>query len=236
MLRSVIILFILCSFCPDSVYAQTVKSISVEFTQTITKKASNEVVKGNIYYQSQPSERTILKITEPITQWMVIEDKVMLIYYPNEQKAFRFTSENPFSLPFFQTFIGVVKDDFGLSEAGFKLIRHEVKKDMLLTYWEPPKKAKKILGDTTLGMVKDRLVFMKVQDTKGKRLAKTTYRNHFQYGERFFPLEVISVQYQKDSSIVEKVVYANPQFNLALPQEVLSFKIPLDVEIKGIGW
>lgn len=236
MLRSVIILFILCSFCPDSVYTQTVRNISVKFTQTIIKEASNEVVKGNIYYQSQPSERTILKITEPITQWMVIEEKVMLIYYPNEQKAFRFTSENPFSLPFFQAFIGVVKDDFGLSEAGFTLARSEIKKDMLLTYWEPPKQAKKVLGNTIIGLRKDKLVFVEVQDAKGRKLAKTTYHNHFQYGERFFPLEVTSVQYQKDSSIVEKVVYTNPQFNVAFPQEVVDFKVPKGIKIKEIRW
>ncbi len=234
MLRYLITLLVFCSFCSVSIHAQIVKSISVGFTRTIIKNEHKEVVKGNIYYQNLSSERVVLRVTEPISQWMVLEGKTMLIYYPNEQKAFQFSSENPFSLPFFQTFNGIGKDDLGLSEAGFKLVRHEVKENILLTYWQPPKQAKKVLGNTIIGMRKDRLVFVEVQNARGKRLVKTTYHNHFQYGDRFFPLEVVSTHYQKNSSIVEKIVYANPQFNVVLPQEVLNFKVPLDIEVKGI--
>lgn len=234
MLRYLILLFMLCPFGGDLVYGQIARSMSVEFTQITIKGASREAVKGNIYYQAP--KRVVLKVTEPVYQWMVLERNTMLIYYPNEQKAFRFSSENPFSLPFFQAFVGVLKDDFGLSEAGFTLARNEMKEDTLLTYWKPPKQAKNILGNTMIGLARDRLVFVEVQDAKGKTLVKTTYRNHFQYGEVFFPLEIASVQYQGSSSIIEEVTYANPQFNVTLPQEIVDFRIPLGIEVKEIEW
>jgi len=222
------------AFCPDRVYGQIVKNMSVGFTRTITKEASEEAVKGYIYYQAP--EKTVVKVIEPVKQWVVFEGNTMLIYYPKEQKAFRFKSENPFSLPFFQAFLGVAKDAFGLSEAGFTLFGNEMKEDTLITYWEPPKQAKKVLGNTITGLAKDRLVFMEVQDANGKRLVMTTYHNHFQHGEAFFPLEIVSVKYQENNSIIETIVYYNPHFDVAFPREVMNFKIPADTEIKDIEW
>jgi len=233
-LRLLVILPILYSFSQDSVCGQTVKIITVDFTRTVIEKKSDEVVKGHIYYQAP--KKIVLKVTEPVNQWMVFEGNTLFIYYPNELKAFRFISKNPFSLPFFQVFVGVVKDDFGLSEAGFSLTKSAVKGETLLTYWKPPKQAKKILGNAIVGLAKDKLVFVEMQDAKGKKLMKTSYSNHFQYGKTSFPLEITSVMYKKDSSTVEKVVFANPQFNVALPQEVVNFKIPANVEIKEIEW
>ena len=234
MLRHLIILFMLFPFCPDGVYGQILKNMSVAFTRTITKEASEEAVKGFIYYQAP--KKIVLKVIEPVKQWMVFEGKTMLIYYPNEHRAFRFTSENPFAVPFFQAFTGAVREDFGLSEAGFTLFRNEMRGDTLFTYWEPPKQAKKFLGNTVTGLAKDRLVFMEVQDAEGKRLVRTTYHKHVKHGEAFFPLEVVSVQHQENGSVVEKIAYANPQFDVALPQEVMNFRIPMDAEVTEIKW
>ncbi len=232
--KNLILLLLLPFLLISSASSQIIKSVSVDFTRVVTKEASEEVVKGNIYYQ--PSKGIVLKINEPIQQWMVLEQNTMLIYYQNERKAFRFKSENPFSLPFFQAFLGVDKDGFGLSEAGFKLFRNEMKGDTLFTYWKPPEQANKTLGNTIMGLEKDKLVLVEVQDTKGGELAKTTFSNHFQYGATFFPLEVVSIKYQENSSIVEKIVYANLQFNVTFPEEVVNFKIPADIEIREIEW
>lgn len=226
--------FVLPFFLPKLGHCQILNNIAVDFTRIITKDSSNEVVKGIIYYQAD--KRTILNVTEPLYQWMIFEDSIMLIYYPNEEKAFRFRSKNPFSLPFFQAFVGVIRNDFGLSEAGFSLAKSEIKGETLLSYWEPPKQLKKLFSNAIIGQTKDKLVFVEMQDPKGKKMMKTTYRNHFQYGKTFFPLEITSVIYQKGSSTVEKIVYANPQFNVPLPQEVVNFEIPANVEIKEMEW
>lgn len=219
---------------PNIIFSQTFQTLQVTFERCTKVENKKETIKGNIYYQGL--NRVVLKVTEPVLQWMILEGNTMLIYYPNERKAFRFISKNPFSLPFFQAFIGVLRGDFGLSEAGFKLARKEVRKDTLLTLWEPPKQAKRILGTTIVGLVENRLAFAEVQDAKGERLIRTTYSNHFQYGVSFLPLEIISVRYQKRDSIIEKVIYAVPQFNVTLPQEVTNFKIPEDIKIKGVEW
>lgn len=46
----------------------------------------------------------------------------LLIYYPEERRAFRFISRNRLMIPFAQSFIGLVREDSGLSGAGFFLL------------------------------------------------------------------------------------------------------------------
>lgn len=224
----------LCYFFVSNAYSEEVKSISIEFTRTITEDTSKEVVKGNIYYQAP--NLTVLKVTDPINQWMILENDTMIIYYPKEEKAFKYTSKNPFSLPFFQIFVNIGKDNLGLSEAGFTLVRNEIKEDTLITYWKPPKQVKKALGNIIVGLSNDKLVLVEMHSPKRKKLARITFGNHFQYGDIFYPLEVVSVKYQKNGSTTEKVVYDNPQFNVELPQEVLNFKIPDSIEVEEIEW
>ena len=219
----------------SNAYPQPVETVIVKFTRNITKDASPEIVNGVIYFQASINKVT-LKVTDPVNQWMVFEGNTMLIYYPVEQKAFRFTSKNPLSLPFFEAFVGVMQDDFGLSSAGFKLARNEMKRDTLLTYWEPPGGTKKLLGNTIIGLIKDKLVFVEIQNSKGKKIAKTTYSNHIQFGLSFFPLEIITKKYHNIVPTIEKINYADPQFNTPLPHEVLNLKIPDDIEIKESQW
>lgn len=232
--RYLIIFYILWTLRQNSVYGQIGRTMAVEYTRAITEGRTAEVVKGKLFYQEP--KRIVIKVTDPINQWMVLEDNKMLIYYPNEQKAFRFSSKPPFSLPIFQAFVGSIKNDLGLSGAGFKLVRHEVIGDTLLTYWAPPDKIKKIMGNTTVGQIKDVFSFIEVHNAKGEKLAKTTFNNHLKYNDTYFPMEITSISYQEKDSIIEKVTYSNPQFNVPLPQNITNFTLPTNVKIKEVEW
>ena len=229
------VLFLTLSFCfLSNAYPQSIETIRVELTREVTEEESTEVTKGTIFYQAP--QIIVLKITEPIYQWMMFDGNSMRIYYPNERKAFYFNSETPFSLPFFQVFLEAAKPGFELTEVGFTLERNQVKEDTLFTYWIPPKQLKNEVENAILALAQDRLVFVELQDTEGKRLARTTYSQHFQYGEAFFPLEIVKVRYHDNSSTVEKTIYSNPQFNIPLSEEALDMKIPADVEVEEIEW
>lgn len=229
-------LFLVCLlFCRNFIYSQTNRSLVVGFTRTITKENTIDVVKGNLYFRGPTW--IIIKVIEPINQWLVYKDSIMHIYYPDERKAFRFNYKTSFSLPFYQTFIlAGIEDEFGLSKAGFKLVRHDIKADTLLSYWESPKNLKKMLDIVIIGLIKDKLVKIEILDKKGKKKAKTTYNNYFYYNKYVLPLEINSIVYHKNDSVVEKVIYTNPQFDVALPQEIVNFEIPNDVKIKEIEW
>lgn len=222
------------SFFISNMYPQEIETISVNFTRIIETEGNKELIKGNIYYQTP--KKIVLSVIDPVLQWMVLDGNVLLIYYPNERKAFQIKNENPFSLPFFEVFLGINKDDFGLSEIGYSLSHNETKSDTLFTYWKPPEQAKNTLGDISVGLVENKLVLIEIENAKKKKLAKSTYYNHVRYNNSFFPMEIVTVRNLKKSSIYEKVVYNNLQINVPLPNEVLTFKIPADVEIKESQW
>lgn len=222
------------SFFISDIYPQGIETISVHFTRILDTEGNKKFIKGNVYYQTP--KKIVLNVIDPLLQWMVLDSNVLLIYYPDDRKAFQIKNENPFSLPFFEVFLGINKDDFGLSEIGYSLSNNEIKSDTLFTYWKPPEQAKNTLGEIIVGLVENKLVLIEIRNAKKKILAKSTYYNHVRYNNSFFPMEIVTVRNLKKSSIYEKVIYNNLQVNIPLPKEVLSFKIPADIEIKESQW
>lgn len=215
-------------------WAQTIKTISVEFTSIVNSNNIIEEIKGSIYYYTT---KTTLEVTYPIYQWMILKGKKILIYYPDEEKAIEITSQSPASLPFFQSFVGVVKEDYGLSDFGYTLKRNEVKGDTLFAYWDPPEKVKKVLGQFILGFTEDKIVYTESRDADGKALLKVIHQNHIKYGATYFPLKIIIIQYiNKDYTKIEEVIYKNPIFDKLLPEKVVNFKIPSHIKIEKIEW
>jgi hypothetical protein len=71
----------------------------------------------------------------------------LLIYFPQERRAFRFISRNRLMIPFAQSFIGLVREDFGLSDAGFLLRENRKRADILITIWTPPRAYRPYIGE-----------------------------------------------------------------------------------------
>jgi len=215
-------------------YGQTVKTISVEFIKTVREGNSKEVVKGSIYYQAP--DKIILLIREPIKQWMLLEGKLTTLYYPDERRAIQITGWSSTSLPFFQAFLGGMKEDYGLSELGYKLEGNEIKGDTLVTHWNPPEKLKGRLGEITLAVAANEIIYVESRDPGGQITAKVQYSNHIQYGAVYFPLQIVTTRYSRGDTTSERVVYGEPLFDKPLPPEIRNFKIPSGVKIEGTKW
>jgi len=232
---TLIIFIILVSGLSKYSICERIDNISIEFQREHIEKGRREIVKGKIYYQF-PS-KTVIKVIEPINQQMIVKEKEMIIYYPENQKAFRITSSlYPFSMPFFQAFIGVVKEDYGLTEMGYTLKNYERKGDTLISYWSPPKNLSKLLGEITLEYKENKLTRLEIRAPKGNLISQTLFKNHIIYGSIWFPLEISISRYLNSGPSFEKVVYSNPQFNAPLPPEIVNFKIPANVKVKEVEW
>ena len=211
----------------------TINTLSAEFERKLVTDDSKEMVKGIIYYQPL---KTVLEVNEPLHQIMTFADNIMTIYYPEEGKAFRIKAKNPIYIPFVQGFVQVMKEDYGLSQLGYKLTRHEPRGDTLYTYWSPPAKQKKHLGMFTLAIVKDKLVYAEAKTPDGKSAVRSFYRNYAELNNKLFPLEIYSEIYSKSGVSTESVIYSDVQFNLSLPERILNFAIPDSVSVKEIQW
>jgi hypothetical protein len=212
----------------------TLTTFIAEFERTTIEDGTPEITKGNIYYQERG--KITLEVNFPLNQIMVIDDKLMLIYYPHENKGFRIKSKFLMPPPFVNVIPSFVKPDSGLSELGFKLVRHEKKDGKLYTYWEPPKKKRKELGLFILCIDSDKPVYAEAQLPDGTPAVKTWYYKHVEYKGRFIPVDFYSENKTGGKTITEHVIFTKVEFNLPIPEYILSFNIPETALVKEVQW
>ncbi len=215
--------------------SQKVDTISLQFERKVVQNDTTEVVKGIAYYQAP--QKVFIEVQEPVSQIMLVDGEVMLVYYPVEKKAFRITAKGPIPMPFIQGILSAMKDDYGLTEMGYTLTKHEKKGDTLYTYWDPPKELKKQMGEFILGTTANgALVYAEARKSKGKATAKSFYSKHIELAGRQFPMEVRSEIVDGNSHIEEFVSYSDLKLNISLPDKVTGFELPDSISVKEVEW
>ena len=230
-------LLLLTSLLCTTLHAAPLKILSLDFTRELTENNKKETITGTLHYDVKAA-RVVVEVTEPLNQIMVVQDKVLEIYYPVENQAFRFIAKGQIPLPFVESIIQSTQVEYGLTAIGYSLDQHEVTDNVLYTYWLPPEKAKDKLGTIILGSRTGKLISAEVKTSDGKLAAKSIYRNHTKLGDSYIPMEVTSSLYGPKSEVLEyeRVVYSNPQLNAQLPPLILQFEIPKPVKVKEIEW
>ncbi len=228
-----LVMFLLLFFSSLRVTA-AIETVEVEFEREYGSQDVREISKGRIYYQAPDNIK--VRLTSPIEQYITIEGQNVLIYYPREKKAFKIVAKNPVALPFFQAFLGMTRQDYGMTNFGYSLSSHEKKGETLITYWAPPKPLSRLLGRFKLVYVSQKLVYAELEDPEGRIVCQSSYNNHICYDSTYFPLQISSKRRLGENFVFENIVYYNPRFNEEFPREVVYFKIPPDVEIEEIRW
>ncbi len=223
-------------FC-IALHAAPLKTFSLDFTRELTESDKTETTTGTLHYDAKAA-RVVVEVTEPLKQIMVVQDKVLEIYYPPENQAFRFIAKRRIPLPFVESIIQSTQAEYGLTAIGYSLDRHEITDNVLYTYWVPPKKAKDKLGTIILKNRDGGLISAEVKTPEGKLNAKSFYRKHVRLGTSHIPMEVASSIYGPNSEVLEheRIVYSNPQLNAQPPIPILQFEIPKSAKVKEIEW
>ena len=225
--------FLLCT----ALHAAPLKTLSLDFTRELTENNKTERTAGTLHYDVKVA-RVVVEVTEPLKQIMVVQDKVLEIYYPVKNQAFRFISKGRIPLPFVKSIIQSTQVEYGLTAIGYTLAKHDVDGEVLYTYWTPPEQAKDKLGTIILGMRDDRLISTQVKNPKGDIIARARYQNHSKIGIHFIPMTVTASTYGAKSEVSqhERIVYNNPQVNAETPNPILNFTIPESVKVKVVKW
>jgi len=227
-----ILAFVLFASAP--VHCQALETLSADFTLRTKRGASVETVRGSLYHVAPA--KTILRVTEPVTQWSIFEGGTLLIYYPAERRAFRFVSRNRLLIPFSYSFIGLVKEDFGLADAGFQLESTEVRGDALMSTWSPPPAVSGVIGRAVVGIREDRPFLLELYGPNDSLSVRVEYGEYFESGFLAFPTRAKTVQFEGESSTEEVYTYESFAVNAELPEEVAGFALPDDVEVKEVHW
>ena len=229
----ILLTFLLCT----ALHAASLKTLSLHFTRELTANKKTEIIAGTLHYDVRAA-RIVVEATKPLKQIMVVQGKVLEIYYPVENQAFRVITKGRIPFPFVESVIQSTQAEYGLTALGYTLDRHEITDDVLYTYWAPPEKAKDKLGTIILGSCNGKLISVEAKTPDGKLAVKSLYRNHTKLGDSYIPMEVTSRLYGPKSEVLEHehVVYSNPQLNPQPPPLILQFEIPKSVKVKEVKW
>ena len=230
--RSVALLVLV--LCRAPVFCQTVETLAVEFTRKTTTRQGEELIRGTLY--SQAPEEVIIKVVEPTEQWNVFQGQDLLIYYPSERKAFCFISHNRLMVPFAQSFIGLVREDFGLSDAGFLLTENRKRANVLITVWSPPRSLRSYVSEAWIGIQDVHPLFLEFYDPQGNLLTRLAYLEYREDLELSFPGRALIFQKSPDMEIRDDIRYINHRINEILPTEVTDFTLLEDVAVEELKW
>lgn len=215
-------------------YAQIVQTLQIDFEKTTVKNEEKEHVCGTIFYR-QP-DAVCMIINHPANQWIFSGEDSMVFFYPDDSLAFKFQTMYPVRFTFFQAFLGIVQEDYGLTALGYALAAHEVHDSILTTTWTPPEEAPDDAGLFHITYANGKLKSAAYESMDGTIISRTHYRDHYVYGAYFFPMEIEKIQYAQQDTIRETITYANPEFNCALPDSLMNFRLPEYVTTNYIQW
>lgn len=137
---------------------------------------------------------------------------------------------------FFQAFMGAMSEDFGLTQLGYSLCHNTVQLDTLITDWKPPKQPVSDAGMFTLKNLGDKIVQAELRDTAGNIISSSCFSNHVQHKTYYFPCDIKTYRYTDVDTSFEHIAFMKPRFNVNIPDSIVNFKLPADVEIQQEEW
>jgi hypothetical protein len=167
---------------------------------------------------------------------MVFRGQGVTIYYPEEKKGFRLFSRQRQMASLPETFLGMLKDDFGLAEAGFTLTSNLQDDDSLRTYWLPPKSIRGNISRITQISREGLPRVLEAFDPKMNTVFKIEYGGFIQAGGHFLPTEVSTMQYIENKKVIQHIQYSEHIVNRELPDRYLPFVPPDDADMEDMQW
>jgi len=177
-----------------------------------------------------------IQVTTPVCQWLVSQKNSLLIYYPDDKYAILIPMPRAMTFSFFQVFMGAMSEDFGLTQFGYSLKNNTVQNDTLITVWTPPQRATPEVGDFTLKYLGDKIVQAELQNSTGTIVSVSHLSDHVQYKTYLFPCDIRTYRYTDIDTTFEHIVFIDPQFNVIIPDSILHFRLPDDVEVQQEEW
>ncbi len=211
------------------------QTLSLDF-QRVTEETGKpkEVVTGHLYFQ-QPFWMYV-DVASPVHQIMLSEKHQLLIFYPEQKKAFRIRTKKDNPPIFVQGLLTSLKEDYGLEEMGYTLTGHKTSGDTLITIWVPPKDKAKVLGEFVLKILNNRLVEARTQSANGKTKTVSIYARYVKIGQFALPQEITTVTGDAWHQEKEVLSYKNIRLNVSIPDSLLKFTLPRNIPVKDVQW
>jgi outer membrane lipoprotein-sorting protein len=212
----------------------TIHTLTAFFSRSYTTQHQKEYTEGYIYLDN--SGRMILRVTRPLEQWMMINNKTMQLYYPQSKQAFKIQYSSIFSLPFIQSFISTMENDRYFQTEGFSAGTAEKHGDSIVTHVLPPPKLKKLFKEIVVTTRNNKVIAITKYDAHGSLMGTITMSNYQSNGGYSYPLVIENTCIEKTGSSTEQVTFDKVTINKGIPDSIARQKIPLGTPIKDITW
>ncbi|MBM2815429.1 MAG: hypothetical protein HW421_2191 [Ignavibacteria bacterium] len=210
-------------------------TFSAEFERESLENGSLLKTKGSVYFSATS---VYIEVSEPLKQIVKIDSNLMVLYYPDEKKGLKISSEVPFTIPIISPFLSALRPDFGLQFLGFSMKDYQLIGDTLLTKWEPIKMDSELHEKFTLKTIKNRLISVVIQDKETERtIKKMLFDNHILIEkESWIPRSVTIYDGENNINYIEKIILYKQMFNKIIPDSIQNFKIPDGTDIQESKW
>lgn len=205
--------------------------LSIALSANISTKSyiGDSLVKsasGLTYLDSKPN--IYIEIKRPLHQKFFFRADTLILYYPEDKKAFFFSHYNPMNLTVTQVLLCNQKNK-DLTPFGFRFISKEVNGDTMDTYWVIEKDKSGIRFH--FRYCSDRLVQISLEKDDSI-LARTVYRNYITNKSISVPAEILSFSYISRPETKEMVTLSNIKILSSFPDSLKDIKIPEGMEVK----
>lgn len=221
----------------SNIDAQSINTYIYSFDRTIIKNNNYiETQTGDLYSNN---ELVYIEIKSPLNQILVLKKDITLIYYPIEKDAIIISNSSIPLMPFHASLLAFNKEDFGLTEKKFTLedTKFDFNNESMITYWKPPNNQLDDTDEVVLSYKNNNIVSIEAYD-KRKRLMTATRFDGFLNIENFIMPSSISTTewYNKDESITDSIYIRNILIDKEIPNEIINFQVPNDINIEEIEW
>jgi outer membrane lipoprotein-sorting protein len=231
---SATLILLILFFCIPRINSEEIRTFQSDFERIAVSPTGTSSYIGNLFYTAP--DIVLIKFESPHHQMMLFEGEEVIIYYPEEHKGFRFISMQKQLATFPQTFLGALKNDFGLAEAGFTIVLNQQREEHLLTYWSPPQELRTTIDRILVVSQGGHPVSIEALDPKDGILFRVSYDDFKTIHGNVFPVQVTSVRYDDGRKYSEVVRYYNQKVNEPLPLDIENFSIPEDADMKDVQW
>jgi len=169
-----------------------------------------------------------IEIERPLHQVFFFRADTLILYYPEDRKAFFFSHYNPMNLSVTQVFLGTQKNQ-DLTPYGFRFISREMIGDTTNTYWVIEKDKSGIRFH--FRYYSGRLVQISLEKDDSI-LARTIYRNYTSNKSIRIPREILSFSYISRPQTKEILALSDIKILPSFPDSLKDIKIPEGVEVK----
>jgi hypothetical protein len=207
--------------------------LRVDFSKINAGGRRSDTVVGTFY---SINGRMVIKVSSPITQFMLVDSLCTLIYNPLEQTGVQIRRKNRAFLPCFHAFMGFFSRVTAVPGLNFHIKGTQKRNDSLYTQWVPDDRKSSFNGRIETVHYKDTPVRTSTYDGKSRLMYEMLYSHDTLIDGHHIPMHIATVEVWKNNTVREDVFFSKLAVGKTIPSEILHFKIPSEIPIKVIEW